>query len=148
MTLRSAGFTIIELMIVVVIIGILVTIVVVSYSGIQSSTRDSSILSDLDTLDGIETQCSLNPGVSPDCNLGVGVYAKAWYSGSGVDSYLKFTPSPGNVIDVVVNSTDYCIRGYNIAATKNTITNSYIKESSDGACALIPASSAAVADSP
>jgi len=147
LALRSAGFTIIELMLVVVIIGILVTIVVVAYNGVQTSARDASILSDLDNLDGLETQCSLNPG-STACNLGSGVYAKAWYSMDGVDSYLKFTPSAGNVIDVVVNATDYCIRGYNTGATKNTISNAAIKESSDGACASIPPSSAAIADSP
>jgi len=146
-SLRSFGFTIIELMIVVVIIGLLATIVTVAYNGIQSSARDASVLSDLDNLDGIQTQCSLNRGVDA-CNLGAGVYAKAWYSGSGVDSYLQFTPNESNVIDVVVNATDYCIRGYNIGATKNSISNAAVKESSAGACVSLPPSPAAVSASP
>jgi prepilin-type N-terminal cleavage/methylation domain-containing protein len=135
-TSKLSGFTIVELTIVIFVIGILATIAIVAYNGIQASARDSSILSDLDTLDGLETQCSLNPEPS-ECNLGSGEYAKAWYSGSGIDSYLNFTPSTGNVIDVVVNAGEYCIRGYNPNGTKNAIGNAYTKGSSDDACDIL-----------
>lgn len=136
--LQASGFTIVELVIVVVIIGLLATLVFVAYSGIQSSARDSSILSDLDALDGIETQYGLSNDVA----------GKAWYSGSGTDSDLNFTPSPGNVIDIVINTTDYCIRGYNLQSGYGTISTAATIESSSGACTSLSPSGPAIADSP
>jgi prepilin-type N-terminal cleavage/methylation domain-containing protein len=128
------GFTIIELLVVIIVIGILATIVTVAYNGIQSGARDKSVLSDLDTLDGIETDYGLKNG-------GVSV---AWYSGSGVNSNLNFTPSTGNIIDIVANSKDYCIRAYNPnSATYKTLTTAATKESTTGACASLAASAAA-----
>jgi prepilin-type N-terminal cleavage/methylation domain-containing protein len=140
------GFTIIELLVVISIIGILVTVVVVSYNGVQASARDKSLLSDLDALDGQETNCGLN---KTSCGIVSTLAAKAWYSPNGIDSYLQFTPSPGNVIDIVVNSTDYCIRGYNLtAATYTKISLAATKESTTGACATLAASASAIAGSP
>jgi len=124
------AFTIVELLVVIIVIGILVTLSVVSYNGIQQSARDKSVQSDLDAIDGIETDYGVKNNVA----------GKAWFSGNGVDADLGFTPSKGNVIDVVVNSTDYCIRGYNVSGNKNNISNSFSKESSSGVCALLPAS--------
>lgn len=133
------GFTLIEIIIVIAIIGILATVVGISYNGIQAGARDKSVLSDLDALDGIETSYGLKNNVA----------GKAWYSGSGVDSDLQFTPSDGNVIDVVTNSTDYCIRGYNPqSSTHKTLATAAIKESTAGVCTTLLASSGAVADSP
>ena len=122
--LSQPAFTIIELLVVIVIIGVLAAIVYVSYVGIQTKARDASVLSDLDTLDGLETNYGLKNNL----------VGKAWYSGSGIDSDLSFTPSGGNVIDVVIDSSDYCIRGYHPQGTKNTIYNASTKESSSGAC--------------
>ena len=118
------GFTIVELLVVIVVIAVLATVSIVSYQGIQQSARDKSILSDLDALDGLETQYGLKNSVA----------GKAWYSGDGIDMDLNFTPSSGNVIDIVVNATDYCIRGYNPSATKNSIHNAHTKGSSQDAC--------------
>ena len=127
------GFTIIELLVVIVIIGILATIGFVSYGGLQAKARDSSVMSDLDTMDALQTSYGLK-------NNTVG---KAYYSGNGPDVVLGFTASSGNVIDVVINSSDYCIRGYNTSGTKNSINNAFIKESSVGVCNQLPASNAA-----
>lgn len=132
------GFTIVELITVIVVIGILVTVVVVSYNGIQRDAVSKSIQSDLDALDGLQTQYALKNNV----------VGKAWYSAAGVDADLNFTPSPGNVIDIVINSTDYCIRGYNTQSNNATLTAALKLGSSSGACAAIAASSAAIADSP
>jgi len=45
---------------------------------------------------------------------------------------------------VVVNLTDYCIRGYNPSGTKNSIWNAFTKESSPGVCGLLNPSLAAL----
>lgn len=44
---RSKGFTIVELLIVIVIIGILAAIVIVAYNGITSRAKDASLKADL-----------------------------------------------------------------------------------------------------
>ena len=44
---NSAGFTIVELLIVIVIIGILAAITIVAYNGIQNRAYDTSVQSDL-----------------------------------------------------------------------------------------------------
>ena len=118
------GFTIIELIVVVTIIGILAALSIVYYNGIQPKARDVAILSDLDVMDGLQTSYGLKNKVA----------GKAYYSGSGYDNDLGFKPTEGNIIDVVIDGSDYCIRGYNPGATKNSISNAFIKESSDGAC--------------
>lgn len=130
------GFTIVELIVVIVVIGILATIVTVAYSSVQASARDSSVLSDLDSLDGIETSYGLK-------NNTVGL---AWYSGSGPNSDINFTPSSDNIIDVVINSTDYCIRAYNPnSASYKTLSTAAKKESTPGVCTTISPSIAAQA---
>jgi prepilin-type N-terminal cleavage/methylation domain-containing protein len=47
------GFSIVELLVVIVTIGILATIVIVSYKGIQSRGYDASVQSDLEGMQGI-----------------------------------------------------------------------------------------------
>ena len=50
MKIHQAGFTIVELIVVIAIIGILAAITVVSYNGIQNNGYDSSVKSDLSAL--------------------------------------------------------------------------------------------------
>lgn len=45
--IKQAGFTIVELLIVIVIIGILAAITIVAYNGIQNRARETSLKSDL-----------------------------------------------------------------------------------------------------
>lgn len=48
-----AGFTIVELLIVITVIGILASIVIVSYNGAQKKGWDASVQSDLDSIAGL-----------------------------------------------------------------------------------------------
>lgn len=128
------GFTLIELLIVIAVIGILAGITAIVYNGVQASAHDTSVLSDLDTMDGLQTNYSLKNNGN----------AKPYYSGTdGADSELDFAPSGGNVIDVVTNGQDYCIRGYNLKGTRNSIGDSFNKGSTDTACLMLSASSQA-----
>lgn len=47
---QTAGFTIVELLIVIVVIGILAAIVIVSYNGIQASANTTAVQSDLNAI--------------------------------------------------------------------------------------------------
>jgi len=49
---RQSGFTIVELLIVIVIIGILATLVIVTFSGVQQRARDSERKTDINAVAG------------------------------------------------------------------------------------------------
>lgn len=48
---KQSGFTIVELLIVIVVIAILATIAIIAYNGIQERSRASAIASDIKQLD-------------------------------------------------------------------------------------------------
>jgi prepilin-type N-terminal cleavage/methylation domain-containing protein len=53
--MKARGFTIVELVIVIAVIGILATIVIVAYSGVQNNANDKAVQSDLrNNADAIE----------------------------------------------------------------------------------------------
>ncbi|MDB5161740.1 MAG: hypothetical protein JWM52_248 [Candidatus Saccharibacteria bacterium] len=140
------GFTIIELLIVIVVIGILAAVVIVSYTGIQSAARDRSVQSDSE---GVETEVvryqTKNEGVFSSDGSGASV---TWYSGGTANTNIVFTPSDGNIIDVVANDKEYCIRIYNSSSkTYNTLQNANKKGSNSSSCDSLYASSAAIAAS-
>jgi type II secretion system protein G len=70
---HKKGFTIIELLVVIVVIGILVTIMVISYNGIQQRSRDSKRASDITQLkiaiEKYRSEKSMYPDVCGD-NVG------------------------------------------------------------------------------
>jgi prepilin-type N-terminal cleavage/methylation domain-containing protein len=129
----NKGFTIIELVVVIAVIGILMTVILVVYSGIQLRVIDSSVEADVNRMNVAELKYIESHG-----NAG-----KAYYSGDGLDADLNFVPSSGNVIDVAINATSFCIRGYNESGTKNSIFNAYSKGSTPTACDGIPPSESA-----
>src|SRR3982751_6956611 len=49
---RSSGFTIVELLIVIVVIGILAALVIVTYNGIQQKARDTERKTDVNAIHG------------------------------------------------------------------------------------------------
>lgn len=50
--LKDRGFTIVELLIVIVVIGILATLVITTYNGIQEKARDTKRKTDVNALQG------------------------------------------------------------------------------------------------
>lgn len=64
-TPQQAGFTIVELLIVIVVIGILAAITIVAYNGIQGRARDSQRLSDVKTIVKALEIYKANNGVYP-----------------------------------------------------------------------------------
>ncbi len=101
MNLNSAprGFTIVELLIVIVVIGILATIVIVAYNGVQNRAFDTSVKNDLETMiKKIEMQTALS---------------------SGVYQALATTT------DIKVNKSAYDIAENNLYYCRNTTTNQY-----------------------
>lgn len=48
---RQKGFTLVELLIVIIIIGILATLVIVTFTGVQAKARDSKRQTDIEAID-------------------------------------------------------------------------------------------------
>ena len=138
-TLLKHGFTIVELIVVIGVIGILVAIGTVAYNGVTQNALNNSVISDVKKLSTLQTQYSLKSETG----------GKDWYSPTGLDTDLDFIPSDEDtVIDVVSNSTDYCIRAYNPASDYATLSLAFQKGSDSSACVSLPASAAAQTDSP
>lgn len=132
----SRGFTIVELIVVVVVIGILAAVGMVSYNGVQQNARDKSLLSDIDAVGSEVTRYATK-------NSGIYGNAVKWYSGGAANSNISFTPSEGNVIDVVATRDYYCVRGFNPRSNHKTIQTAASKGSEAQACLLLDASTAA-----
>lgn len=135
---RLSGFTIVELLIVIVVIGILVTVGIVSYGAITQNARDNTVISDAD---GIESEVTR---YATQQNSGYYGSALSWFSGSGASTNIQFTPTSGNIVDVVADNNNYCVRVYNpSSATYRTLQTAYEKGSSSTSCTLLTASIAA-----
>ena len=93
----SRGFTIVELIIVVLIIAILATITVVAYHAVQDSAADAAVLSDLDAAYSQLATEFQQTGHFPD-------------DASGVNGGEGFAVSEGNTIDYLKSGDWYCLQ--------------------------------------
>jgi len=82
--LRSGGFTIIELLIVVVIIGVLAAITVVAFSNVQTRARDSERRSELSQMARVLGMYKVDKGGYPNtatgCPSGLNGSGSGWYN--------------------------------------------------------------------
>lgn len=138
MKIKSPAFTIIELLVVVVIVGILVTVVTISYGGLTKKAYDNNLQSNINKMaDAQEIYSAKNLSVA----------GKAYFysgTGDGYDADLDFRPSEGTVIDAVVNGDGYCIRSFNPKSSNSSIFNALEKESSEGVCEALGPSGMAI----
>ena len=91
MKINRSGFTIVELLVVIVVIGILAMITVVSYNGIQARTRDDRRRTDVaNMIKAMELYYSDNNSYpTPLTNTGSAIN-NGWYS-SGDSSWSKLS---------------------------------------------------------
>lgn len=123
---KRLGFTIVELLIVIVVIGILAAIVIVVYSAVTRQAQTSSLKLDITAMDKAQKAymtLNNNPPLS--------------YDPDGVpNDLLVFAANQGNSIVVRLKGTsDYCIYGYNPSSFYPTPSTALIKSSDNTPCA-------------
>lgn len=139
---NSRAFTIIELLVVVVVIGILAAVSIVAYNGVQQSARDRTVMSDVEAVDTQIARYSVKNG---------GKFGSAvrWYSAAASNTNIPFIPTEGNVVDVVASDDEYCIRVYNPRGGEyKTLATAAKKSYPASACDDFGPSSPALVDSP
>lgn len=96
---KQTGFTIVELLIVIVVIGILAAITVVAYNGVQNRARNTAAASDL----------SNNSKKMLSAHAISSIYPSTIEANSSVDYKIKLTAGNYNLVTYCVSDTDYVI---------------------------------------
>lgn len=125
----TAGFTIVELLIVIVVIGILAAVVIVAYTGVSKGAVTSSLQLDVQAMDKAQKSYM---AVNGDLPL-------SYDSNGNPNSLLVFAVNQGNSIVVRLKGTsNYCIYGYNPASSYPTPSTALIRSSDGTACSALP----------
>jgi type II secretion system protein G len=96
---KQRGFTIVELLVVIVVIAILAAITIVAYNGIQQRARDSSIRADLANLSKKLELYNADNGTYPTSNTQAATLAFRF----------SFSPVSSNVILCSAGGTAYAV---------------------------------------
>lgn len=117
---RQSGFTIVELLIVIVVIGILAALVITTYGGIQSKARNSKRQTDIQSLqtqiEAFYSQSGYYPSLK-DMNDAVPVTGWRAINMKSLDSGAMIDPSNPGVTTLV---TAPAAKSYAYAVTDNS----------------------------
>lgn len=114
----ASGFTVVELMIVIVVIAILASISIVAYSGMQERARDTARLSDAKTIvDAIKLYATYNNGEFPQ-QQSSSWETSAAYPTTFLNQLVTSKTLPSVPVDPV-NSGDFFYRYYRYKAGWN-----------------------------
>ena len=102
--IKTRGFTIVELLIVIVVIGILAAIVIVAYNGVQQRARDATVRADM-------ANSAKKMAIDNTLNGSYALTAAAVDSGKGLPA------STGTTYQFHSTGTTYCITGTNGTAS-------------------------------
>lgn len=142
---RSRGFTIVELLIVIVVIAILVAIVVVTYNGVQNRARNSVRISDIKAMQKLVEAYNAQNGTYPittnnpvsnwkaldvrtDDNCQNGTSQADWIPGmigklpQSDQSYAAGVDGINGCYLYVSNGAQYVISAWNMVSTPQTAT--------------------------
>jgi prepilin-type N-terminal cleavage/methylation domain-containing protein len=133
---KQAGFTIVELLIVVVVIAILAAITIVSYNGITARANESAVKSEL----------SQNAkSITNAASIAGGKYTTSAVMNGG-NPFLKYTADRYKVVTYCTNGTEFVLAAETKAGKKYySRSNNVAPVNNDSIDAFLPCSSLSVA---
>lgn len=122
---RTAGFTIVELLIVIVVIGVLAAVVIVAYTGVTKQAQTSGLKLDVSAMDSAQKRY-----------MAIGDNPPLSYDSNGMpNDLLVFAVNKGNSIVVRLKGTNgYCIYGYNPDSYYPSPATALVKSSDNTPC--------------
>jgi len=117
MKTKNRGFTIVELLVVIVVIGILAAITIVSYTGITNKATQASLQSDLSNSSKLLKMYYTDYGIYPVIANGSNCP-----SNPVVDNKYCLKPSSSNTLTYSPNSGTTGSSAFTLSATNNTTT--------------------------
>lgn len=102
---KQSGFTIVELLIVIVVIGILAAITIVAYNGVQNRANDAAVSSDLASVSKKITTFSIEKDRFPkggtdlatlDLRLSTNAYSRGMWNGTSYYNVVYCWPNAAN----------------------------------------------------
>lgn len=125
--LRQFGFTIVELLVVIVVISLLVAIAVVSYGNYQERNRDAERRSDLQQVaSALKNYANWkNTQIETGSNCGYGGNGSGWLNASSADVGASYATN--SIADCLASA------GY-LKSAKDTVDPTGCKYDSGGAC--------------
>ena len=121
------GFTIVELLIVIVVIGILAAITIVAFNGVQQRARDADRKSDINTLVKAMSMWSIQEGKTPlQTNAGYNNTGEGWVYAAGYTANIETVLSNAGLLSGTVRDPQTPVGNgsymfYRCSATKPTI---------------------------
>lgn len=104
---RAAGFTVVELLIVIVVIGILATLTIIAYNGVQNQARVATLQSDLEQNAKILEVYKLKNAETYPANLAAAQTAGVKLSGGVTPNYYYNTDTKQYCLEGTISSTVY-----------------------------------------
>lgn len=118
---RTKGFTIVELLIVIVVLGILAAIIIVAYNGVQRSAARSVVMHDVE-----QAAKEIENHRTTTTSLPVATTA--------VDDGRGIKASPGTTYEYTVTGNNFCVTGTSNAAATSYYFDSAVGRVQEGKC--------------
>ena len=131
MVRKNPGFTIVELLIVIVVIAILAAISIVAYTGIQNKANDAAVQADIRNLGNLIEQYNVTEGSYPIADTNAELYEIfASFNVSLSLSSYETPPPPGGANFLYIATPD--ASGFALVARAKSGTNYYWSSRSQG----------------